>query len=174
MVIYRHRVTRGILTCLGLEGHRFHRGTYVTLVKFWLLVEMQITAMREAFLRDDKVSTDMDIVFFHLFLLKLDMRLSDPILGNGMCELSHMLLTQKSLSLLYKVLTKKVVLDYDEATDMLVRTYLSGDLDTDTDTWLEDEIENGIPEEEWVSCSHDPLLTGERSSPPRLRVLVTG
>jgi len=66
-----------------------------------------------------------------------------------MCELSHMLLTQKSLSLLYKVLTKKVVLDYDEATDMLVRTYLSEDLDTDTHTWLEDEIENGVPEEEW-------------------------
>ncbi len=42
----------------------------------------------------------MDIIFFHLFLVKLDMRLSDPILGNGMCELSHMLLTQKSLSLL--------------------------------------------------------------------------
>ncbi|KAL9592244.1 MAG: hypothetical protein Q9179_006911 [Wetmoreana sp. 5 TL-2023] len=87
------------------------------------------------FLRDDKVWTDMDIIFFHLFLVKLDTRLSDPILGNGMCELSHMLLTQKSLSLLYKVLTKKVVLDYDEATDMLVRTYLSKDLDTDTHTW---------------------------------------
>ena len=47
-----------------------------------------------------------------------------------MCELSHMLLTQRSLSLLYKALTKKVVLDYDEATDMLVRTYLSEDLGT--------------------------------------------
>ena len=117
-------------------------------MKFWLLLEMQTTAMREAFLRDDKVWTDMDIIFFHLFLVKLDMRLSDPILGNGMCELSHLLLTQKSLSLLYKVLTKKVVLDYDEATDMLVRTYLSEDLGTDTHTWLE-EIENGVPEEEW-------------------------
>jgi hypothetical protein len=97
--------------------------------EIWLLMEMQTTAMRKAFLCDDKVWTDMDIIFFHLFLVKLDMRLSDPILGNGMCELSHMLLTQKSLSLLYKVLTKKVVLDYDEATDMLVRTYLSEDLD---------------------------------------------
>lgn len=34
MVIYRDRVTRGILTCLGLEGHRFYRGTHVTLMKF--------------------------------------------------------------------------------------------------------------------------------------------
>ncbi len=104
--------------------------------RYLLLVEMQITAMREAFLRDDKAWTDMDIVFFHLFLVKLDMRLSDPILGNGMCELSHMLLTQKSLSLLYNVLTKKMVLDYDEATEMLVRTYLSEDLDT-KHSWLE-------------------------------------
>ena len=94
----------------------------------------------------------MDIIFFHLFLVKLDMRLSDPIFGNGMCELSHMLLTQKSLSLLYKVPTKKVVLDYDEATDMLVHTYLSEDLGTDTHTWLEDEIENGVPEEWGILC----------------------
>ncbi len=132
-------------------------------------MEMQITAMREAFLRDDKFWTDIDIVFFHLFLVKLDLRLSDPILGNGMCELSHMLLTQKSLSLLYKVLTKKVVLDYDEATDMLVRTYLSEDLDTDTHTWLV-----GFQRRNGVSCSYDPPLTGERSSPPRLGVLITG
>jgi hypothetical protein len=43
--------------------------------------------------------------------------------------------TIKSISACFtKVLTKKVVLDYDEATDMLVRTYLGEDLDTDTYT----------------------------------------
>lgn len=34
MVIYRDRVTRGISTHPGPEGHRFPRGTRVTLTKF--------------------------------------------------------------------------------------------------------------------------------------------
>ena len=62
----------------------------------------------------------MDIIFFHLFLVKLDMRLSDPIFGNGMCELSHMLLTQKSLSLLYKVLSTRT----SPACSVLILTVL--------------------------------------------------
>ena len=111
---------------------RFHPRTHVILMKFWLLMEMQSTAMGEEFLRDDKVWTDANIMFFYLLLVKLDMRLSDPILGNGMCELLHMLLTQRFLSVLDKVLITKVVLDYDGAIDMLVRTYLSEDLNTDT------------------------------------------
>lgn len=60
-----------------------------------------------------------------------------------------MLLAQKALSLLYIVLTRTAVLDYDEATDMLVPTYLSEDLNTDTHTRSEVKIQNGIPEEEW-------------------------
>ena len=43
-----------------------------------------------------------------------------------------MLLTQKSLTTLFEVLAGKKVIYYDEASDMLVRTYLQEDLDTDT------------------------------------------
>ena len=49
-----------------------------------------------------------------------------------MCELLHILLMQKSLSLLYKVLTKKIVLNYNKVINMLVYTYLSKDLNPDT------------------------------------------
>jgi hypothetical protein len=75
------------------------------------------------------------------------------VLGNGICELSHMLLTQKSLTTLFEVLAGKKVIYYDEASDMLVRTYLQEDLDTDTHSWQDNEIENGVPEEDWEFCA---------------------
>jgi hypothetical protein len=76
-------------------------------------------------------------------------------LGNGVGELSHMLLTQKGLGMLYKVLTGEMKLDYDKVTDLLVRTYLSDDLDLDTHPWLDDEIDNGVPEECWGLMSRE-------------------
>ncbi|KAJ4311819.1 hypothetical protein N0V94_007761 [Neodidymelliopsis sp. IMI 364377] len=120
-------------------------------------------AMREAFLQDVGIWGDADVFLFQLLLVKLDMRFSDPVLGNGIGELSHMLLTQKGLGMLYKVLTKQVKMDYDKATDILVRTYLSEDLDTDTHTWLDDELDNGVPEEEWgLLCREGWHMEGKR------------
>jgi hypothetical protein len=149
MVMHRQRVVKGILTALAVEGHRVPKRCEAVLGKFWCVMECRSVAMREAFLQDVGIWGDADVLLFQLLLVKLDKRFSDPILGNGIGELSHMLLTQKGLGMLYKVLTKEIKMDYDKATDILVRTYLSEDLDTDTHTWLDDELDNGVPEEEW-------------------------
>ncbi|KAF2246011.1 hypothetical protein BU26DRAFT_532702 [Trematosphaeria pertusa] len=175
MVLYRDNVVRGILTCLALEGLRVPRETHTTLIKYWLLMEIRTTAMRQAFLSDSKIWTDTDIIFFQLFLVKLDMLFQDPVLGSGMCELSHLLLTQKSLSLLYNILKGKTVLDYDDLTDMLIRTYLMDDLDTDTHTWLDDEVENGVPEESWgLMCREQWCTDGARMEPAVDMVTMEG
>ena len=155
MVLHRQRVMRGILTCLAVEGHRVPKQAFEVLCKFWYVMECKSTALRGAFLRDRNIWSDEEILVFQLFLMKLDMRFSDPTLGNGIGELSHLLLTQKGLGVLYKVLMGQMKIDYDKVTDIVVRTYLSGDLDTDTHTWLDDETENGVPEEEWGLLSRE-------------------
>jgi hypothetical protein len=155
MVLHRQRVVRGILTCLAVEGHRVPRSAFAVLCKFWGVMECKTTKLREAFLQDKAIWSDEEVLGFQLFLVKLDMRFSDPILGNGVGELSHMLLTQKGLGMLYKVLTGEMKLDYDKVTDLLVRTYLSDDLDLDTHPWLDDEIDNGVPEECWGLMSRE-------------------
>lgn len=99
-----------------------------------------------------QIWTDADILFFHLFLLKLDMLFTCPVLGNGICELSHMLLTQKFLTTLFEVLAGKKVIYYDEASDMLVRAHLQEDPDTDTHSWQNNEIENRVPEDRGIPC----------------------
>jgi hypothetical protein len=77
-----------------------------------------------------------------------------------------MLLTQKSLTSMYHLLLGKLTLDYDDATMMLVRTYLSTDLDTDGHPWLENEVDNGVPEQEWGILSREGwLIDGERLEP---------
>ena len=155
MVLWRQNVVRGILTSMAVEGHRVPKGSFEVLCKFWCIMESKNEALRKAFLQDRNIWRDEEILVFQLFLMKLDMRFSDPVLGNGVGELSHLLLTQKGLGMLYRVLTGQMKIDYDKATDIVVRTYLSEDLDTDTHTWLDDEIENGVPEEEWGILSQE-------------------
>ncbi|KAF2022735.1 hypothetical protein EK21DRAFT_82537 [Setomelanomma holmii] len=149
MVLWRQGVVRGILTELAVAGHRVPAGMEGAVCKFWVVMEVNSTRMREAFLRDTEVWSDQDLLLVQMLLVKLDMRFSDPTVGNGACALSHMLLTQKSLSALWYVLTGKVRLTYDTTTDLVVRTYLTGELDLDALPWLDDEVENGVPEEWW-------------------------
>ncbi|KAF2125320.1 hypothetical protein P153DRAFT_299766 [Dothidotthia symphoricarpi CBS 119687] len=165
MALWRERVVRGILTRMIVGGGvgNMPAGVEAAVMKYWCLMETKTTALRLAFLQDTSIWTDEDIVLFQLFLVKLDMFIADPVLGNGVCLLSHMLLTQKSLSMLHRVLTGKLRLDYDQTTDILVRTYLTEDLDTDTHPWLDDELDNGVPEEEWgLMCKEGWDVDGKR------------
>jgi hypothetical protein len=149
MILHRQKVVRGILTMLGLEGHRVPKGVEGALMKFWAVMEMKETKLRLSFLRDREIWADADIILFQLFLVKLDMRFEDAVLGNGLCGLGHMLLCQKSLSVLWRVLSGKTKLRYDETTDMIVKTYINDELDLDNHGWLDDEVDNNVPEEQW-------------------------
>lgn len=163
MVLHRQRIIRGILTNLGVEGLRVPRGCEAVLAKFWCVMECKTIMLRQAFLQDINIWSNQEILLFQLLLMKLDMRLSDPVLGNGIGELSHLLLTQKGLEMVYNVLTRQVKIGYDTVTELLIRTYLNGDLDTNTHTWLDDELYNGVPEEEWgLLCKDGWHVDGKR------------
>ncbi|KAH9882676.1 hypothetical protein J1614_000912 [Plenodomus biglobosus] len=162
MVLWREKVVRSILTLLGLEGLRVPVGAAAALMKFWTVMERKSTLLRVSFLRDRDIWSDADLLVIQLLLVKLDMRFSHPVLGNGAGGLAHMLLTQRSLVPLWKVLNGKMDMTYDDATDMVVRTYLSTDLDTDTHGWLDDETENGVPAEESELLSREGWELGGR------------
>jgi hypothetical protein len=175
MVVHRELIVSNILTLLALEGLRVPRDVHTVLMKLWLLLDMTTMALRVAFLSDRKVWTNQDIILFHLFLVKLDMRFSDPVVGNGACALSHMFLTQKSLTMLHDVLTGKFELDYDEVTDIMIRTYEQQDLDLDTHTWLDNEDDNGVPEQEWgLMCKEGFHVNGNRLEPAVDMIIMEG
>ncbi|KAF2021214.1 hypothetical protein BU24DRAFT_457216 [Aaosphaeria arxii CBS 175.79] len=155
LVIFRDRIVRHILTLLALEGHRVPRATGRALMKLWLLMETKTQAARVKLVRNPAVLADEDILLLHLFLTKLDMRFSDPVQGRGMGELSHMLLCQRNLIPLRDVLAGKTRLDFDNSTDLARRTYLTGWFDRAFVPWIDDELENGVPESEWALMNRE-------------------
>jgi hypothetical protein len=175
MVLWRQRIVREILTALAVEGLRVPEQAFGVLCKFWSLMESNSTAVREAYLQDTEIWSDVEVQIFQLVLMKLDMRFSDPVVGNGIGELSHLLLTQKGLQMLHRVLMGEKTLDYDKAIDMVVCTYLTEDLDTDGFPLLDDEVENGIVEEEWGLLSREGWhMDGERMESAVDMVIMEG
>jgi hypothetical protein len=172
MVFSRNNVVREILTRLALEGHRVPKETSRAVMLFWITMDRKTNAWRRAFLENPKIWGDRELLLFHLFLVKLDMRFSVPVLGNGACELSHLLLTQKSLVMLNSVLSGRLVMDYDDTTELMIKTYDQSDLDVENHPWMEDEVENGVKEAEWGLLSYEEWRRGERNLESALDMLV--
>ncbi|KAF2871283.1 hypothetical protein BDV95DRAFT_494585 [Massariosphaeria phaeospora] len=175
MVLWRERVVYDILTHLALAGFRVPASLKVLLMKFWVLMETRTTATRTAFLRDPDVWSDADIIHFYIFVVKLDMRFQDPVRGTGTCGLSHLLLTQKTLSWLRDILAGSVDFDYDDLSDLLIRTYPSAELDTANHAWLDDEVDAGMPFEEFGRLmTEGRVVDGRRMESPVDMLVMEG
>lgn len=173
MVMYRDNVVHSILDVLAVCGHRVPREMCTVLMKFWLLMEMDNTAIRATFLADSTVWTDEDLYLFHLFLVKLDMLFSNPVHGHGFMDLSHILLTQKTLTKLNNVLVGEQVMDYDDLTDLLIRTYHDDHLDLDANPWLANPEEHGVIADEMGTVSREGwVFEGESMHSPVDRVRI--
>jgi hypothetical protein len=149
MCCWRQSVVRGICTRLALAGHRVAKRTEEALYKFWMLMETKRSAVRDAYLSDMTIWSNANILAVQALVVKLDMHFTHPILGNGAASMAHLLLSQKSLSTLAYVISGRIKLTYDTTTDMVIRTYLMEELDTDAFPWIDDEVDNGVPEEYW-------------------------
>ncbi|KAH6881563.1 hypothetical protein BKA58DRAFT_4905 [Alternaria rosae] len=173
MIIYRQKVVRSILTYLALEGHRVPEGCEGALMKYWCVMELNESRTRRSFLEDADIWTDTDLINIQLFFMKLDMRFSDPILGNGVCQLGPMLLAQKSLTPLWEALSGKLKFNYDTTSAMVVATYLMDDLDFEAHPWLEDIEDHSVPEEQWGLLSLEGWNEDGKRMPHALDLVIT-
>ncbi|KAF2746052.1 hypothetical protein M011DRAFT_468914 [Sporormia fimetaria CBS 119925] len=154
MVIYRDSVVRQILTCLALDGHRVPRATARAVLKYWVVMEKRTQALREAYVKSS-FWTDADILLFHFFLLKLDMRFSDPIRGYGGCELARLLLTQRSMVVLRDVLSGKINLTYWVLVPIVAKTYEHEELNLDEHPDLDDDEGLGVDPSYWGTMTNE-------------------
>jgi len=148
MVMYRDAIVYHIPTLLALDGLHVPHDVPIVLMKFWLLMEMRTNSLRRAFIKDKHVWSDQELLHFLLFFVKLDMRFSHPVRGLGFGELGHTMLTQKGLTPLFDQLIGDACIDYDDAVQMLVRTYPITHLNVDHFVWLADEDDTGVPREQ--------------------------
>ena len=121
MVLYRERVVDEILMCLRDDGHRIPARATLTLKKIWFTMDISDNARRVGLMHNVKFWTANDLFFATMFFLKLDMFLTDPSTGNGEIGLRNMLLGQRSLSTLLRVMKREEMQTQLELLRMIVR-----------------------------------------------------
>lgn len=121
MVLHRQRVVRDILACMAREGHRMPKTMPTTLMKMWLTMDMATSARRVQFMHNEEYWTDNDIYNAQLFMIKLEMRFNDPIDGPGDDGLKKLMLGQRGLTPLSKLLKRTAYTDPLEILECAIR-----------------------------------------------------
>lgn len=123
-VLFRARTIHSIIACLPAEGHRLPIPLAPSvLAKIWLAMDIPLNKRRIALPRNHKLWTDKDLYIANLFLVKLDMCFTDPVNGNGEIALRKLMLAQRSLSTLDKVLRREDGRDILEIMALWARVY---------------------------------------------------
>lgn len=121
MILFREKVVDGIIACLAAEGHRLPKRASLVIKKIWFLMDIGDNIRRIGLMHNKTFWEDRDLYVATSFFIKLDMLLTDPIDGNGETRLRKMLLAQRSLSTLWKVLKREQMRTQYEMMQMFVR-----------------------------------------------------
>ena len=121
MILFREAVVDDILRSLAAEGHRVPKRTRLTIKKIWFTTDISDNARRIGLMHNTSFWADKDLFLATMFFIKLDMRLTHPTAGNGEIGLRKMLLGQRSLSTLAKVLRREEMRTQVDMLRMIVR-----------------------------------------------------
>ena len=141
MLVSRQRKVLDIIACLARAGHRLPRESApAALKKMWLLMDIPTNRGRAAFVRNEEVFTDEDLLVMQMFCVKLGMHFANPLrgpfdtaeaattdAGDGQkkrlqCSLVETLLGQRSgLHVLWSMLRGKEFRGTQEVIELKVR-----------------------------------------------------
>ncbi|OBT63496.1 hypothetical protein VE03_08108 [Pseudogymnoascus sp. 23342-1-I1] len=107
MVAHRSRCVRDILACLAREGHRLPRSARETLLKTWVVMDVATTAGRICLVHNETWWTDTDCWNAQAWVLKLGMRFNEPMTGIGDDGLVRVMLGQRGLTPLWRLLRRE-------------------------------------------------------------------
>ena len=121
MILFREAVVDDVLQSLSGEGHRLPKRTRLTIKKIWFTMDISDNARRIGLMHNTTFWSNKDLFLATMFFFKLDMRLTHPTAGNGEIGLRKMLLGQRSLSMLAKVLRREEMRTQVDLLRMIVR-----------------------------------------------------
>lgn len=121
MILFREAVVDDILRYLAAEGHRVPKQTRLTIKKIWFTIDISDNARRIGLMHNTSFWSNKDLFLATMFFFKLDLRLTHPTAGNGEVGLRKMLLGQRSLSMLAKVLKREEMRTQVDMLRMIVR-----------------------------------------------------
>lgn len=121
MILFREAIVDDILRSLAAEGHRVPKRTRLTIKKIWFTIDISDNARRVGLMHNTTFWSNKDLFLATMFFFKLDMRLTHPTAGNGEIGLRKMLLGQRSLSMLAKVLKREEMRTQVDMLRIIVR-----------------------------------------------------
>jgi hypothetical protein len=121
MVYARSVRVRDILACLARQGHRMPAGSNFTLLKLWLIMELPTNRDRCTIIRTKKYFTRFDLYRATTFLIKLLLRFNDPLYGPDHGVLMELMLGQRGLTPLWKLLRGKAYTTLKEVVQTKLR-----------------------------------------------------
>ncbi len=121
MILFREAVVDEIMRSMAREGHRMPKRMTVIIKKIWFTMDIGDNSRRIGLMHNVNFWSNKDLFFATMFFLKLDMRLTSPATGNGELGLRKMLLGQRSLSTLSKVLKREEMRTQLDMLQMIVR-----------------------------------------------------
>ncbi|KAI6712263.1 hypothetical protein JHW43_005183 [Diplocarpon mali] len=121
MVVHREKVVRDILACMARQGHRMPAEMALSLKKMWLVMDIATSARRVQVMHSAKYFTALDLFNIQMFVVKLDMRFNDPIDGPADDHLRKLMLGQRGLTPLCRMLKRERVFDEMDVVKLAVR-----------------------------------------------------
>lgn len=107
MVHARHVRVRDVIASLARQGHRLPAESDATLLKLWLVTDLPTNVDRCTVIRSTSYFTRFDLYRSAVFLVKLLMRTNDPLYGPDHGVLMELMLGQRGLTPLWKLLRGK-------------------------------------------------------------------
>ncbi|MCJ1460138.1 hypothetical protein MMC28_010517 [Mycoblastus sanguinarius] len=121
MILFRESVVDDIMRCLAADGHRLPGRASLVIKKIWFTIDISDNPRRIGLLHNKNFWSNKDLFIATMFFFKLDMRLTHPTTGNGEIGLRKMLLGQRSLSMLARVLRREEMKTQLDMLRMIVR-----------------------------------------------------
>ncbi|KAL8744266.1 MAG: hypothetical protein Q9190_003470 [Brigantiaea leucoxantha] len=121
MILFRERVVTEILSLFSAEGLRLPPSTSLAIKKLWFVTDIADNQRRMGVMHTPDFWTPKDLFLASMFIIKLDMLLTDPMRGEGDPPvMREMLLAQRSLSTLWRVLKREELTRSTDVLRMLV------------------------------------------------------
>ncbi|EFE39369.1 conserved hypothetical protein [Trichophyton verrucosum HKI 0517] len=121
MICYREMVCHQIVTIMAEDGLPVPDSCTSVLKKIWLLLDIPDNKRRIALVRQASIFSDLDLFFAMMIFIKIDMRFTDPVTGNGKDGMRRLLLAQPSLTILWRALGRTALVSKLEVMKLYVR-----------------------------------------------------
>lgn len=112
---------RDILAALAREGHRMPADMSLTLKKVWVVMDVATTTQRISLVHNEAWFTDQDCWNAQCFVMKLNMRFNEPMTGVGDDGLMRVMLGQRGLTPLCRLLKREAFREDWEVLQAAVR-----------------------------------------------------